>query len=645
MELSKPSLPLRLFVCIATVLLPLKFGGFIGNGEQANFPLNGWEWLLFTCYPCYLAPLFGGVALFWAALRYKMPRLDKAAIIPGIWLLPILAGLAGCVNSTELDYGAQWLWHFAGAASLCVAVWWISASDDKMLPWLANTFAIAGMMSCFQGLRQHFWAFKEAREYAIADAAKRGVELSPQIIAKMEQTRIYGSFVDPNVYAAHLLCCLPFVLNGLWRLGKKFEKPMAGAIGLTAIGAVLNLLALFWAGSRGAALGAAAGILAAVWCLPVIRNWRWRWCLPLCALFLAIGLLLVVSLGSSRGGTATASVRLTYYNAALKMFVQHPVWGAGLGEFFPWYLRLKPLGAEVTRDPHNMPLSFLCQCGILGGLAALSIMLFPWIAATWWKADEKRGAVFIASCAGLAGWTVHSLFQFNEVVPGTLYLISLVGFFAINPESRECVEKGRLFRVLFAVLGVLTCFAVLRSPGEIMMQKAENYEREARGSGWNLLRDAAEKLPGAVLPWRMLNDGHISTGRWEEAVESGKELIKRTPHRTSSYVRMAKALIASNKLADAEEALKNAQLWYPWDPNVFAGMAILDYRKANVMDSIGVMGLMSEWLTLQTWIRMENDSVFVSTTAREGGILAGIFQNARLTAYDGKTVMFEANKK
>ncbi len=336
-------LTIRIIICLLTVLLAFKFGAYIGNGEQANFPGDFWEWLLFTGWPCYLAPAFCGILLIITTLLCRDFTMDRSAFAPGLWLLPVMAGLVGLLNTTESDYASQWMLHFIGAFAFCATVW-IAAANDKGFPFFfAATIGVIGLVACLHGWYQHFIGLEEARQFAIKQMTERGLKITPVILAKMEQTRIYGNFIDPNVYASHLLFCLPFSLYTLYIYGSKMEQPKLSSAVLTAVGAVLYLCALFWTGSRGAAIGFAAGLAIAVWSLKTVRNWKFRWLIPLAALLGLVALAAVFVLLKSRDGMASASARLIYYKTAIAIFLKHPFTGAGIGEFFPWYLRLKPV--------------------------------------------------------------------------------------------------------------------------------------------------------------------------------------------------------------------------------------------------------------------------------------------------------------
>ena len=454
----------RYYLCFLMVLLPLKFCTVMGSSEQPNFPMDIWQWLLFTCIPNYFLIALCGLALIWGSLLYRLPR-RWLPVLP--WLLILLAGLLSLANTTELEYAQNWLEHFSGACVLCAAVWIGLNNDDKLAPAMANVIGVMGLICAVHGWYQHFIGLEENRRATLELAEQGLMKVSGTMAAKLEQTRIYGTFADPNVYAANLLFCLPFSLLFCNKLGRRFEKPLVGVICSIAIAVALFLGALYWSGSRGGAVGAAACIGIALCCIPRIRNSRLRLPMPLGALALAVLLVLAASMSKKRD-MATASMRIHYYKTALKIFAMKPIAGAGIGEYFTWYMRLKPSDTEITREPHNLPLALLSQCGIPGGLAALAFYILPWLLVFVRRGRySAQGPISLAAAIGCAAWSMHSLFQFNELIPGTAYLVA-AGYAIMPPAALPQDEKASFFASrkinwALAIVGMLALLPLMHA--------------------------------------------------------------------------------------------------------------------------------------------------------------------------------------
>ena len=633
-------LTIRIIISVLAVILAFKFGAYIGNGEQANFPRDIWEWLLFTGWPCYLAPAFCGLLLIIVALLSRDLRIDHSAFAPGLWLLPILAGLVGLINTTENDFATQWLLHFVGAFAFCATVWLAARNDKGFLFVLAATIGIIGILSCLQGWYQHFIGLEEAREYAIKQMTEKGLKITPLILEKMAQTRIYGNYIDPNVYASHLLFCFPFSLFTLYSFGRKMEQPKISSTVLVSLGAIIFLCALFWTGSRGAAIGFAAGIAIAVWSLKSVRNWKFRWSLPALAVLGAIALACAFIFFKSRDGMASASARLIYYKTAINIFLKHPFAGIGLGEFFPWYMRLKPIEAEITRDPHNILLSFMAQTGIVGIIAIIIIILFPWLIATFKDKSLQDNMLQETSITALAAWLVHSLFQFNELFPGTLFLAATSTVFILAPEKQHRKSDKRsdvTIRTIAIATGAICLMAFMRVPGERLLRHGEIMDAQTPGSGLPSYISATVKLPHAIMPPRTSYDILFAKGDWHKAAEYASILISRAPHRASSYNRLALAQIAMNKLDDARTTIDQALEWYPYCPESLMALAAIN-RQANSSYLLDSEILARQLHFSKAWSYDKGDHILVTYELANNDLLSSILKNASFELSNKKVV-------
>ncbi|MBR4675319.1 MAG: O-antigen ligase family protein [Victivallales bacterium] len=629
---------IRIFACLAVALLALKFGCYIGNGEQANFPMDGWEWFFFTGWPTYLASAIGGFVLLMAAVAYPKPRGGSSTIPPLLWCLPLVIGFIGCINTTETDYAGQWMLHFLGAFALSTGIWWISCNDDRMLPALSHIIAIVGLLLVCHGWYQHFIGLEASREYALQHAAEQGLNMTGVVLAKMEQTRIYSFFIDPNVYASFLVLTMPFALYGLYQFGCCYEgNPKAGAITATSIGAILYLCAIVWTGSRGGILALAAAIAASIWALPQLQQWKWRWALPVVAILLFTALLTAICFIKSRDGLASASARLIYYQTSLEIFKEHPVAGAGLGEFLSAYMRLKPVEAEIARDPHNIFFSFLVQAGLLGGLVALALFLFPWCVATF--AKTRRTPLFIAAVAATAGWFFHCMMQFNEIIPACAYTASASCLFLL-PSSQEEKTASPKWRIVAVVVSVLCFASLLRVPGEHLLRQAELVAAKSPSDAIPLYRQCSAKLPAYAAPQKMLYDIIAASGNWEGAYQEAMHLQKTIPTRSTSYLYATAAALATGKLDDAEAQLVAAESRSPTAPEVFIYKAVLAYRRIHSLGYMenAILARQTKWCHADIGDKGDHLEILFDLANHE--MLANAVTSVAVTVADGRPVHF-----
>ncbi|MBQ4480450.1 MAG: O-antigen ligase family protein [Victivallales bacterium] len=586
----------RLSYCILLFILPLRWCYTAPAVEQANFPLNGMEWLFSTIWPQALLPIIAAWLLILTIQIHKPPEFwrDGALAVPLLTFAPLVAGLAGLVHTTEWAYAIKWFWHFYTIAMLACGLWWASRRDPRLLPWAFVTIAAGGAIAAFEGWTQHFGGLERELQMQLENARETGIELSEQMLLKFQQTRSYGHFMDPNVYAAHLLLTCPFLLLVLDRLGRRCSSPKAARILLVGAGAVLFLGALVFSGSRGAFVGLAGGL--------VIFGWiQWGKTLSRKA---TVALVVVAILGALVGGFGisvlsqrkleTASVRLEYYQTATRIFARFPVFGAGLGEFFPWHVRLKDWQLDEARDPHSMFFAQLSQCGIFGLVDALLRLGIPLLLALGFlrkyrHSDTTQVAVVLAAwCA----WNIHSLLQFNDLIVSTACLAGSLGLFAFKTpsENQATVEtpsnlqmKIPFRRYVLPGLTMTLMFyvgfcALLLLPQELLLQKAMNQSEKTTSTAAISpeLQKAIRLAPSEIYPVRRLLDIAMYQKDYAVAKEASDELIRRAPHRSTSWLKRWQLLT----LTDAPEterqaALDNAILWYPCSSNLWFQVALV----------------------------------------------------------------------
>ena len=649
----------RWYLCVVAFFLPFMFGSQIMATESPNYPTDFlvWMFLLFSPMgPGFLASLLAGFGLLLALIAHPVQiRLDRSLAWTLLWLLPVVAGIMGISVTTEVDYANNWILHFMGAASFGLAVWLKSRHDEKMLPSIMTSIASATLLLCLYGWYQRLGGLEaKLEEMSIQHREQFGEELPEQIRHKLLQLRINSFFSDPNIFAAHLLVTFPVTIAAIWRWLARAARNTRLAV--TAVAALFILTAFFWTGSRGAAIGACVGLAIAVWTLPWIQSRRWKWLLPFaCIAFVAI-IIGYAKINVDRGGMATVSVRMNYYRAAWTLFKQQPLTGIGLGEFYPWYMRIRPIDAEISRDPHCFFLSALSQCGILGGLAVIGLMAFPLVFAlrkTCFRAacqasvcaqtTMPSASVFSSAIsAGLAAWFVHSFFQFNELIPATLFLLPLLPIIVLDAWRQKSAAESKAKSACLAVLlpyaviislGVVCfLFAIMKVPAERRFQLCEEDIMRLQA-----LRDAAQKKQqqfqdiGAMKReiaasedniteqlTQLMRDMGFAPGPCKFAIdeykrrifsapspdkasskdiaaikEAAAELVKRVPHRADAHCQLAWAYIASDEWDKAIPELEEARLWFPWyAPHLLlravvearskAGLQVIEHVKAVV---------------------------------------------------------------
>ncbi|HEX5505107.1 MAG TPA: O-antigen ligase family protein [Thermomicrobiales bacterium] len=268
--------------------------------------------------------------------------------------------------------------------------------------------------------------------------------------------RIGGAFAQPEVLGEQLVVAAAVSVGLLFFVtSARLRGVIAAGIGLMVIGIVLTL-------ARGAWVGSFVGVLVLA-----ALFWHEIVAAPRPVLLAAAGAVIVVLAGvavlpggrhevrsvTSRARSITdfnqtsTSVRLGYWNMALRMTADHPVIGAGPDAFphlFGQYRKVDQPGiGTANMDPppessHNIFLDELVDGGVLRLALYLALIgSVVWIAYRRLPAlsEARRGAVG-AMLAGLAGYYGAAFFLYAEGMTGWIpwLLMGAILGVALAPE-------------------------------------------------------------------------------------------------------------------------------------------------------------------------------------------------------------------
>ena len=565
---------LRAYLAALLFIAPLKFGSVIESGGISDVPVSVWDWAFATWAP-FAFPAFCGVALAWAASVYRPPALRvPSLLLPGAWLVLFLSLAPGLIRTTEWDAASLLLFHLLGAACLSLAVYWaLEAGDQQLRAWLLVGVSAGLAWSAAQGWMQTVGGgLARAEAFALEDAKRRGATLPVDLLCRLQQRRAFADFTIANSYAAHLVLVGPPFLYALWRAGNRVEPVRVSRWLFPGLGVALAGGALVLSQSRAAMLALGGGTAVAIFMHPRLQRRR----VPLAMGFMAVTVSAFAALTWVRPGSKFSSLqaRVGYCRAAVGMLAAHPVTGIGLGEFQSHFLRVKPAGAEEARHPHNLLLSMAAQSGVAGGAAAALCLALPLALGPVLR--RRRGAgddglVFLVR-TGLASWCLHSLTDFNLLVPGTLGTAAILPLLALDvPPDQEGGVPRRGRAVARAVAGTLAAGALAslwRYPGELA------YARQTRllqhGADTSVVHaqatHVARLLPLSPYPWSTLGRLAWQRGQFGLAQRAYREAVSRAPHRSVFRRHLAEALVALGELGHAREHARAAVTWYGTDP-------------------------------------------------------------------------------
>jgi len=318
-------------------------------------------------------------------------------VLAGLWSLPFsLARSTTLVSVARLTF----LWALA-------LLYANGIRDTAGLRRVINALAVSGVVLGALGLAQYFVPGFDLG--SVRDILRAG--------GAVAFSRVGAFFHDPNFLAAVLSAIAAMALSFLSHAGTGKMALAWGAV-LAVTGAAL--LVTF---SRGGWLGGAAGLLVAVLTAPKTRR---AWLLgAMVAAVLAAAVMApdaVVSRGGSpaNGDTDVSVGTRDYMNVSMvRMIADRPVTGTGLGAFdraYPDY-RMPGTSLDIVK-PHQVPLTFVVETGLLGAFAQL--VLAGGLIALYWRRrpdgwDATEAAVLSGTIALMAGSLFENYLYFEYV--------------------------------------------------------------------------------------------------------------------------------------------------------------------------------------------------------------------------------------
>lgn len=377
-------------LALLAVLAPLKFGTPVVLQATATPPADLWEWLFFAWPNTLGVWLAGAATVCWLCDRESaLGRWDCLGVLPAIFLATQLVSAPSsiCRQSTT-----DTLWHLGA----CVGVFYVAASYARVSlnRVLAGLTVAAGLVVCL-ALQQHFGGFEQTRAYA---ELYRN-EIPEEVVTRLTSNRVFASLVSPNALAGFLVLVTAPVVVWLYRRQRI----------VAAVAAVLLVFCLALTGSRGGFL--AFAVVVAVGLSGWLRRARW---VVGGVVAVAGVVLLAQQAGLVHFSTDSVSARADYWRGAVAIARDFPVLGTGPGTFGSIYPKYKTGNSEEAQLVHNNYLQMWCDSGVAGFVAFAGL----WLVALGLIRRQQGDPIAVAIAAGLAGWVVHGLVDFDLYVPG-----------------------------------------------------------------------------------------------------------------------------------------------------------------------------------------------------------------------------------
>lgn len=252
--------------------------------------------------------------------------------------------------------------------------------------------------------------------------------------------RITSFLFHFNSLAGYLNLVLPFSLAWMVLAKDRWMRYLATLChGLTGA-------ALYFTGSRGGLIAYAGMLLVALWFLKPRRVALLR-----VLLATALSVAMVFSFQRESAGEKrlqgvdefTSASRFALWGAAGAMFVQHPILGAGYGNYRSLYGDYIPGAAPDQLDAHNLYLQFLSETGVIGFASFFAVIIgFIRLAIRLARSpDPFYRLVGIGTGGAIAATLIHGmvdyLFNVSPQFGALFWLVLALGLVAFERMRQE----------------------------------------------------------------------------------------------------------------------------------------------------------------------------------------------------------------
>jgi len=257
---------------------------------------------------------------------------------------------------------------------------------------------------------------------------------------------IYGSYVNHNHYAGLMEMLFPIPLAMC--LSRRMER---GPKVLLAVAAAFMASTIVLSGSRGGVVALAVQLaIVSVFLAVPRKSPRVAFVLGGCLAVAGLWILLVGGSGladrlstfhSEAHTELSTGLRLSVTSDSLRMWLQRPVLGWGLGAFPTAYPPFQSFFANIfVNQAHNDYAQLLVEMGVLGFLTMLWFLALLFRAA-WRKLRSGKlgvnGGAALAGVLGCVGILVHSFFDFNLQIPSNAAWFYILAILTAAPSVSE----------------------------------------------------------------------------------------------------------------------------------------------------------------------------------------------------------------
>jgi putative inorganic carbon (HCO3(-)) transporter len=292
----------------------------------------------------------------------------------------------------------------------------LSVRDRNSALWVVAGIAVSGFLEGAVATYQHFTG---TNEYGF-------VTTSGAIVS-----RAVAGLHTPNELGGFLVILVPFILAGF--LIARRSRRLYGIALLCGVALLFSLLGIYASFSRGA--------IVALISVPLFFISK-RHLLLLLPFFVALVLVATPGVIRERFDSLSSSgeevaTRTDIWRAAIDIWEQHPLFGAGAGSFPTEYAEARIPGKQYLPNrriqppphAHNVFLQELAESGLVGLLALLAILILALRTAWLVRKSPTRWLSLMgtASLASITAFLIHNQVDLTLIEGTGMYFWGLLG--------------------------------------------------------------------------------------------------------------------------------------------------------------------------------------------------------------------------
>ena len=287
-----------------------------------------------------------------------------------------------------------------------------------------------------------------------------------------------------------------------------------------------------------------------------------------------------VSQEGSRLTSLSSNHRWTWWGEAWELFTDHPVLGVGAGSFGVAHKQVRTSDLHAA-EPHNLPLQFLAETGLVGALLAGGAVLAAAVAAlgAFRRAQgPERSAIAALVCVPVA-YAVQGLVDFEwDFLAATGPLMLVTGVLLTAGGQSAPPRRHRLW--MFAPpLAAAALLYSLAAPWLAERRVERAYEAVANGDAETAIEaaESARRLnPLSLDPLRVQVNARVLDGDIEGARQALIDAVELQPENPASWYELGVFETLARRPDAAVRPLERAAAL---DPHGYASTLLADLRQ------------------------------------------------------------------